>query len=211
MPEVEYIFYGTPENFCAVAEKYVAMYRIAYELIHEGSSHMVGNQLVRRGTGIVLNDEIAIRGIGRADGTTTRLEISFNPDSTSPQAELKEFLESFLERLRRDGWQIIRVAYSDKSIESVELIESTDTHSTTDLIGQDDPQQLPDLTDRLKEVLKLAHEGKNRGEIANLLSIGAETVDGYVQDICEKLNLPQTTKSLSTLLKLLNQRGGKVG
>lgn len=208
MPEVEYIFYGTPEQFCAVAAAYAARYQMPYTLIHLSSYKWSGNRLVKRGTGIIFNKSIAIDGIWRADGTTCRLEIAFNPDAKLPQSELETITETFLERLRRDGWKIIRIDYSAKSIETIKVIESIDMQPATEgpPIEQTTAQTpSSNLNQRENEVLVLVRTGSSRQEIAEKLMLQPTTIDTYVQSICQKLKLPKITKSTKKLRLLMEQ------
>lgn len=50
-------------------------------------------------------------------------------------------------------------------------------------------EQLPELTDRETEVLRLIAKGVTQGECARLLGLSPHTVPGYVKDIYRKLNV----------------------
>jgi len=51
------------------------------------------------------------------------------------------------------------------------------------------PEQLPELTERETEVLRLIAKGITQGECARLLGLSPNTVPGYVKDIYRKLNV----------------------
>lgn len=134
MDDIEYIFHGTPEQFCTVAESYAVRYNIQCKLIHAGNQTRImrGNRfvIVNAASGIVLDEDVVINGILRADGVTSRLEVVLNPESSSPHAELWVAVETFFERLRRDGWEINPVVYPVKPFAPRSTVETPNAEET---------------------------------------------------------------------------------
>jgi len=146
---------------------------------------------------IILMD-INLKNIATEDG----LELARQILSRYPEQRIVILSGYDLPVYRSEARKIGAKGFINKNIEPEHLISYLSKISQGEIIFDQEPQFLEELTDSEKQILRLIADGMKRKEIADALYISERTLSNHLQHIFEKLGVSSSVEAVTKAIQM---------